>query len=418
MTRLLRQRCRSTFAFLFFALLVCACSNAVGLSDGGEDAGTQDGGDADGGTGLSWPEASASFAGHQPALAIHPDGRILLAYESGGQTWLRMNPASSDEPQLLGTGVSEYGDLQAAASPDENVSLVVWRYGNGVWIDGSATDLPAAHLVDSFDVASNIRLTWTGTKPLMVMENRNAVQAWSPNPDARAPIVAPVEADRLLTAFDGMRHYGEDVSAVELDQQSILAFQPVGETGPAGSGSLASYVIARRDPNQSPYYRPEHSDTLALPDSDELNPRWIQVHDLGELGLLLSWTETSPGSMVYDVMLNRLSLDEGNRPQLNGNPVNLSGTGGQTDNSDFPVVLPTGEGRIWVAWRETSFGPRVALYDPELNREGLIAPDEELDQDGSQPISAVVDADGSLHLVAVVHPDQDAQIRYWRITLP
>ena len=420
MTRLLRFGLRKTPALLFSAFFVCACSNATGLpdNDGGADANTEDGGDADGGSDLLWPEASASFAGYQPALAIHPDGRILLAYESEGQVWLRMNPASADEPQLLGSGVGENSVVQAAASPEENVSLVAWCYGIGVWIDGSTATLPAAHLVDSFDVAADMRLTWTGTKPLLVMENRNAVQAWSPDPDSQNPIAAPVEADRLLTAFDGMRHYGEDVSAIELDEQGILAFQPVAEAGPTGYDNLARYVIARKDPVQSPYFRPERSDTLTLPGSDELNRRWIQVHDLGELGPVLSWTETSPGTMVYDVFLNRMSLDEEDRPRLRGNPVNLSGTGGQTDNSDFPVVLSTGEGRIWVAWRESFFGPRVALFDSELNRLGLIAPDNELNQYNNQPISAVVDAAGSLHLAAVVRPAQEAQIHYWRIDLP
>ena len=171
----IHPQCRQALpALLLSALLVSACSDATGTpdADAGTDAGGQDGGSA-----LTWPAPSASFAGHQPALAVQADGEIRLAYESEGQVWLRLNPASSDAPLQLGTGVNEDTLVLTAASPDEDTSLVAWRYGNAVWIDGDVASLSAKRLVDSFDVAENMQLTWTNGQPLLVMEDPSGTTA-------------------------------------------------------------------------------------------------------------------------------------------------------------------------------------------------------------------------------------------------
>ena len=80
--------------------------------------------------------------------------------------------------------------------------------------------------------------------------------------------------------------------------------------------------------------------------------------------------------MLYEVItfLAGFELGEDGSPVLTTGSQNLSMTTGATDSSDFPIVAPVGDGRFWVAWRETTYGPRVALMSADLRILALNAP--------------------------------------------
>ena len=84
-------------------------------------------------------------------------------------------------------------------------------------------------------------------------------------------------------------------------------------------------------------------------------------------------------------------------------------------------MLPAGDGRIWISWRERNFGPRVALYDSDLKRIAITAPAQELNTWASQPVVAAVDSHHTLYVAAVVSPisvKDGHEVWLWRFEVP
>ena len=329
---------------------------------------------------------------------------------------------------MIADGISENYPVMAAGSPQTDQSLVVSKYGKAVTIDGSDPVLPASFLTSSFDVASRLRLSWQSEKPLLVMENNQSVQAL--RVDTAAQAGPPTPDDEIFSMPSSMRYHGEDVSAAELGENKLLAFNPYGETGESGYGNLARWVIAAHDDTISPYFRVEKTGTLSFPEPADTNRRWIQVHPLADNQWILTWAVLPPGTMVFDVMMAKVTLNAEEEPEWASPVINVSSTAGQTDNSDYPIILPVADGEFWVCWRESTFGPRVALYTSQMERISIAAPDNELSLDMGQPISAITDSEGDLHLAAVTWEASetsetsetaetaDATVIYWHLLLP
>ena len=369
---------------------------------------------------LSWPTELVRIDAAQPALAIGAGGPLVLSFVADGQVFVSIDPGSGLAPVAVGDQVAESSWLRAIGAPDADRILVVWSYTRSVWVDSSGPQLPADRLIDSFDHGSRLALGWTGSRPLLVIEDTDGTRALGVAPTGATRAPAPVVADLLLEPRSGALYHNEIPRAVDLGSDRILVFDSDGEANAAGAGhgTEARWVIGQRDPAVSPYVRPQATGSISLPGAEDKNRFWIHAHDLGEGGHALSWAEIAPGSMVFDLFLARLHLDAHGTPSSVSGARNLSNTPGQTDNSDHLLLLPTADSRVWAAWRERNFGPRVALLDKDLLPLALTAPDDELRLDDSQPISAVVDASGGLFLAAVVRPAGTAEVRCWHFPLP
>ncbi len=399
--------------FSCFVIFSCSGSNTTDV-----DAGTDgtDGGD-DGGVSLPWPDTTLEMEGVQPSIALGGDGMLVLAFEHEGKVWVLQDPVSGTKPVAVEESAGESTWVRAVGAPEDDSVLVAWSYARGVWVDEAGPGLPSDKMVDSFEVGDRVGLAWSMDGPLLLLDDKSGTHVLLVKESGPAP--APVPDDLLIApnAGTGFHYFNEIPTVADLGSGDVLAFALLGEENDSGYGTKARWVIGQRVQNGE-YYRPRDSGTLDLPGGREQNHFWIQVHRLDADRWILSWAQVSPGSQVFDVFLSKLGFGQDGVPELEGDAVNISNTPGETDNSDHPLVLPAGDHRIWVAWREINFGPRVALLDNDLKMLAITAPDDELDLDESQPISAAVDKNGTLHLVAVVRPDGDAKIRYWQFELP
>ncbi len=405
---------RAVWALCALFALSTACGEPA-TDDGGDDGGGDGGDDAT----LSWPEAPTAVVSGAaaPALAVTAEGTVVLAYVNDGQVWVEVDPPAAT-PVAVGDSVSDRTQLTAAGSPSGDQALVVWTYGRHVWIDGGTVGT-AGRLVDSWDVADRVRLSWTGERPLLAMETGAAGQVLVVGDPTAAMAPAPQAGDTLIAVRSGFRYHQESLAAVDLGEDQVLAFSPWGVTSDGDYGTDASWASGQCPTDSAPgWCQPQQSGTFALPGPDNQNRTWIQAHQLGAGSLALTWAATPGGTMVFDVFLARLTFDATEGPALGATNVNVSDTPGTTDNSDHPFVLPAGDGRLWVAWREQAFGPRVALYDSELNRLALVAPDRDPNLNLTQAIAAAVGPDGSLHLAGAVTTGDTNEVHYWRLAGP
>ena len=151
----------------------------------------------------------------------------------------------------------------------------------------------------------------------------------------------------------------------------------------------------------------------------EPHAAWIQLWPLGPDRYAMTWGGT-PTSLVFDVFVTGVTLDANHAPTLDSTYVNVSATSGVTQNSDHAIVRPTGDGRAWLAWRETDYGPRVALLSQDLQPTLILSPSVNFPCSSDSSIGARVDAEGTLHLVAGTRANEGTgrQVRYWKIPLP
>lgn len=401
-------------------LLAGACSGSGATSivsgldeeDSGTDTSNQNG------PSLFWPTEFVRIDAAQPSLAMGALGRLVLSFVADGQVFVSVDPGSGLAPVAVGDQVAESTWIQAVGAPNADRILVVWSYTRSVWVGPSGPERPADRLIDSFEYGRQLTLGWTGSRPLLVIEDADGTRALSLDPVGTGRTPAPGEADLLLEPRSGARYHNEIPRAVDLGSDRFLLFESDGGANEAGYGTVARWVIGQREPAVSPYLRPQSNGSISLPGAEDKNRFWIHAHDLGAGGYALSWVEIAPGSLVFDVFLARLHLDADGTPSSVSGARNLSNTPGQTDNSDHLLLRPTRDFLVWAVWRERNFGPRVALLDKDLSPLALTAPDDELRLDDSQPISAVVDASGGLFLAAVVRPAGTAEVRCWHFQLP
>lgn len=374
-----------------------------------------------------WPEATRTWAGARaPAVAVTPGGQITVGYGlTATLTYqLELDPATSPPPVELATGLSaDTGAtvLLAASATDEGV-VGLDTNGTVYWLRDGAEEAES-HPV-GFPFVTALHLSFTATRPVALLEtNFENTAYWLHGfvvPEATAPELAPVSADTLLATRDFRAHYhGEAPSFLELEETATtltgLVVPSEALAGPSGYANLGAWSRVRGDLAAGGYLVEEATGTFPLPIPDNRNASWLTLHDLGGGAAALTWHQTPEASQVFDVMLARVAFDASGAPSIDGAALNVSDTAGLTDESDQPLVLPRGDGSFYVAWRESAFGPRVALYDPSFTRQWLIAPDTDLRCRLDDRIAAAVDPDGRLHLVATVMPQGTDEVWYWVI---
>ncbi len=423
---------------------------------------------------LQWPEARLVVPGATtPALAI-AGGTVLLAYSRADlELVLRAGPVDGAEVVLStrdapGARVTRFAPPKIAADPDGRQAVVLWSFGEADlrtawWRDGTV-EAPDTSIIDFSGLpllgwmpARNLSVAWSPTGPMAVVDSiEPSIQIMNPDgslgPSQKArdvvyafPIPGPSEpplpwpdASVELADYPGGYYmgYGECPSIVPLAARAewgpgpaalvVAPFQKwvVEDAGTRPLGP--AWAIARRVPGSADrngrWLQPVARGNLDLPDPQ--SKAWMQVHPLGADSGILTYCRPDGGTAVYDIFMQRYVLGDDDVPVVQGQAVNVSQTYGLTDHSEYPVVLPAGDGRFWFAWRESEFGPRVALYDALLNRVGIAAPDVELHQGESEAVAAAVDAAGALHLAAVVYPQSnrrqqgDPEVRYWVLDRP
>ena len=377
-------------------------------------------------TTLAWPAASATIAGATtPALAL-VGGKQVLTFTRNYKLLVLADAVAGGMPLEVGAGSDTYDVRAAAPAASSGESIVLWSQGLHSYLSNGVPNGAGISLINA-DITNDIAhlgVTWSGARPiaaLQVMFNlgaRTSFFALALGPQGSAPPAAVLLSAPSATVLQG---FGESPSVLDLQDGRALLFAPTGEVAPNGYGTLARWYLVGPDPagGASAFLLQQSTGQLQLPGDVLKNRDWIQVHDLGAGKAAFTWAQTSPSNAVYDVFLSTLTVAADGTPALGATFVNVSNTTGQVDNSDFPVVRSTGDGRLWITWREAKFGPRVALYDAQLKRIGIIAPDVELNCDSSQSISAVVDSTGALHMAAVVRPDTlTPEVRTWIIARP
>lgn len=368
----------------------------------------------------AWPEPSRIWPGAQgPSIAILPSGVVAVSYVLEGAAWVQLEPELSDMPQHVVDNMGSGKNLRLAASPEEEV-LVALDANAGVHVirDGF---IEAVFRPLGYPSVTAYNLAWTATRPVALIEsNFNNAEYWLHAiaiPDASASV--EVSQTTLLNSRSfRYQMYSEAPSLLPLDGAGptlrALVFPSAAVAGPSGYGTLAAWVRVSGDLDAGGYLANQASGNFELPIPSDQNASWISAHDLGAGVAVLTWHQIPVcACQVYDVMLARLSVDVEGTPSVVGEAVNVSQTPGQTDESDGPVVVPRGDGSFYIAWRETSFGPRVALYDANLSRQWIVAPDQDDACAADEPISAAVDAQGRLHLVATLRPEGSPEVRYW-----
>lgn len=423
---------------------------------------------------LQWPEARLVVPGARtPALAI-AGGTVLLAYTRADQELvLRAGPVDGSEVVLStrdepGAGVTRYAPPRIAADPGARQAVVLWSFGEAdlrtAWWRDGALEAPDTSIIDlrglpllAWEPARSLSVAWSSSGPLAVIDSiEPSVQVMNPDgtlgPSQKArdvvyafPIPEPSDpplpwpdATVELADYPGGYYmgYGESPTIVPLAMRAewgpgpaALVVAPFQKWAVEGTGTRPlgpAWAVARLVPGSAGregcWLQPVARGNMDLPDPE--GKAWIQIHPLGPDHGVLTYCRPEGDTAVYDIFMQRYVLGTDGVPAVEGGFVNVSETFGWTDHSEYPVVLPAGDGRFWVAWRESEFGPRVALHDAQLNRVGIAAPEVELHQDPSDAVAAAVDATGALHLAAVVFPrssqigDGDPEVRYWVIERP
>jgi len=415
-------------------MLLAGCpAEPPGVPSGGDAAAPADGAvvGPDAGAALPWPEATLEIQdARNPAFAQAPDGRLMLAYQQGGQVFVQNDPPAGT-PAALGAGsTSGSSELRMVASPTEDRAFVVWTDGSGVSLTGGVPDGPASPLYDGLGSLYSLAPGWVGDRPYVLAR---VGEVWY-GPDHYPPMQlgfhvplgtpgalpmpsTPVDGAALRALPPAFHHYTEAEQLLDLGQGRALTFLNSWETNEADAQDPTHYArwwVLGQAPSGR-WLRIVRSGQLAMP---ETGVAWIQAHALGEGRYALTWAGSANTSLVYEVFVAGLAIDADGTPSLTTAPVNVSMTLGDTDNSDHPVLASAGDGRTWLAWREFRYGPRVALLGSDFRVTALSAPPVDLECNGSSSIAGVADADGTFHLAAAVVPGGALSLRYWRFPRP
>lgn len=385
-----------------------------GAPDAGRDGGASDGG----GEAAAWPEAERVLENAtNPALTVSADGTIRLAYQQDG--WIRVGELAGGDPVDVAEGDYERGDeLWLSSAPDADRALLVWNPGWGAWLVDGALDGAPFRLAELGLV--NLSPAWTRVGPVVTARTgdfyrgdtlvRGKLVAF--RVEDASPVPVPSDAEALEAVGSTFYLWGERERLVDLGERGFLVFRMSPERNPEDPDGVLARWWRLRSTAASRYLEVVDTGTLAGLSA----PRWIQPWDLGDGRFALTWCAPT-NSLVQDVFVAELSIDASGVPTLAGPGENVSLTSGLTDNSDDPRLLPTGDGRFWLAWRESSYGPRAALLGPDLSPTHLFGPREELESDTSAQLDAVVDADGNLVLAASFTGDR-LRVRVFRLPLP
>ncbi len=397
----------------------------TGGGSGGGGGGTGDTGGGGAGPTHVWPEPSLKIPGAtKPAVVVSQSGTVLLAYTKDQKLWLQRDPVNGGAPEVLEDQAGDGMNVRGAADPSSGQALFLDANLRGWRIDGATTS-PGAYLIDSWWSTTSMSASWPGAQPVVVMRSNHDnteywVHAWQPPPAGSAALPAPDVSNLIGTEMYAAQLYDEAPSFLALSADSGLVFfsQPAYTTDDPW-GRYARWTKVQRDPSrpagEGAYFLPGDSGTFELPVPPKKNASWVAIHPTEAGNAVLTWHMVPEcACAVNDVFIANVTIGSDGVPALQGTGVNVSGTSGQTDESDFPVVRPAGGGKLWVAWRESAFGPRAALYDATLQREWVGAPSTESNCDVTQPLSAVVDASGALWLAAVMRPQHgDPEVWLW-----
>lgn len=435
------------------AAIGIGCSSPTIGKEAGGDGGDDDLKDGDE-TLLRWPQDSLRLPGASaPDLALTAGGTMLIAYLESGRVRLAVDPIDGAGVLDLGPGASLPPRLVVSDQTEQ--AVVLWSPVDtslyGAWIDQGELDGSPFELVSQqgrwaleWKPSRGLKGIWTAAGPVVLtlaacpeveiydpsgelVERQFPSSDWFafavPRPEAGA-LPVPPEAQALFGVEHGVfLGFGETASLLDLDGSSAgaegpsvlavsnLRHEPVGG-GPPGMW----WAVARRGAGAG-WFSPGLSGVAAMP-GEAAGFAWLQVHPLGPDQAVLTWCQAS-GGLVFDVFMTRLERDADGTPSPDSDAINVSQTYGLTEHSEFPIVLPAGGGRLWVTWRESYFGPRVALYDAGLSRLAIAAPEEEYNLNGSAPMGAAVDAQGALWLAAQVEGQAgQPEVRLWRIEHP
>lgn len=408
-----------TAAVLMLVLGACP-EPGVGPGPAG-DAGV-DGGAAgeDGGTSETvWPEAELVLEGAiNPSLAVAPDGTIRMAYQQDDAIWVR-DLAGGAPVRLADKVAGVSNELRMVASPDEDRALVTWTGRGAVWLSAGTAESDPFILTHGDADLFSLSPSWPAAGPVLTART---VDLWYGGTQVQGKLFAirlegrdsvgdPSEAEALEIAAQ-YHHYGERERLLDLGDRGLLVLRMHPESDPDDPEAFMIRWWRLRTSQTSRFLEIAATGTFRGPDG----ARWIQPWDLGGGRYAMTWCATV-SSMVFDVFVSELTVDETGTPSWDGAGTNVSLTTGATDNSDDPRLLPTGDGRFWMPWRETSYGPRVAILGSDLAPTRIYGPPTELEQSSSQQLDAVVDADGSLVLAATFTGDVN-RVRVFRLPLP
>jgi hypothetical protein len=416
---------------LSLALAGCPPTEAPGSggdADGGWSA--KDGGAlrADGGRlRLSWPEPSFTLEGaSDPSLVASSGGARTLVYRQGGKLWAHRDPPAGT-PTVLADPVSPNGEISVSASPSADRIFVAFTDNSGVSLTAGQPDGARFWLYEGIAGLNALGAGWLDGAPVLSAYTSEVWYGSDHYPPtflafavpldtpAALPLPAPTADQPIQTGISGYHHYDEAHRFLDLGGGKALLFRTSWASDPAdpnnGKAFARWYHLARKA--GSHYLVSVASGLMAFPSP----AAWIQAHDLGGGRYALTWG-ASASSLVYDVHVAGLALDADGTPSLSTPPVNVSMTTGLTQNSDLALLLPAGDGRYWIAWREADFGPMVALLDGQDFRVlALGGPSDELHCDQGSSMGAVVGPDGTLHLAAGFN-DGIQRVSYFELRRP
>ncbi|GEM_PF-2443649 len=412
-----------------------------------------------GAQGISWPgDALVVEGAMKPAVAVTGSGRVVLSYVKEGTLWMgevKEGSLASDALLSLGSASDRHAP-RMAAEPNGQRVFVAWVRGGddglmGAWWKNGELEAEPALLVDrltskyqEWSPAREHSVVWTSEWPVVFalgaagdvwLEGTGQVQtansswyAFAPPGPGKGPLPAPQETQQLFFVDRGI-WLGHGEAPRLLDLQSapdsdtldyLFAVSNLAAEDGEGYGRSAAWALAWRERageiDAGGFYWRGETGTLPLPDIDS-NAMWIQIHDDGEGDALLSWCKSAGKGMVYDIFVAPLLLLNAQSPALGEPVLNISNTPGLTDHSEHPVILPAGRGALWVAWRESFFGPRVSAYQTkDLTRIASASAPNEWHLSDADPIAAAVDTDGALLLAATFMDPYVGQptIRLWR----
>ncbi|MBN2192549.1 MAG: hypothetical protein JW751_07005 [Polyangiaceae bacterium] len=371
-----------------------------------------------------WPVATRTWSGARaPALTITAGGQVLVGYALDHAFSVELDPASSPSPVQISTNIGSAGVVRFVPGPTGDGVTAFDASGHTYFLDGAV--LVADAFPIGYPTVGGVSLFGTAARPIALVEtNYQNAAFWLHAvalPDPGAPDLPPLSDTTLVAQRDfAASMYAEASSFLELAETSDtvtgLVVPSVAVPSASGYATEARWVRVSGGLSTGGYLTREAEGTFSLPIAADRNASWVGAHDLGGGKYALTWHQIPEcACMVFDVMLAQLSVDAGGIPRVTGNAINVSDTPGQTDESDHPLVLPRADGSFYIAWRESAFGPRLALYDESFTRQWIIAPDQDLKVRLDDPIAAVVDDAGRLHLVATVMPAGTEEVRYWVI---